>query len=499
MNTDLPGLLDRIAGQRVLVIGDAILDTYVWGATSGLCRESPVPAVSLTSVRHQCGGAANVAVNLRALGAEPVLLSAVGEDAAGHRLREALRAEGVATDGVTAHPARTTVTKRRVMADGQMLLRLDEGAEQPLTTADGSLTALTAAADGLLETVDAVIVSDYGYGVCGPETTAWLATHRDRCPPALVVDSRRPARFAALRAGAVKPNYDEALRLLDDPGPPPGPARADRLALLGDKLLRLTGADRVALTLDADGSMLFERHRPPLRTYARGDRATTSTTVGAGDTFTAGLTLALAAGADSSAAAELAAAAASTVVGTPGTSRCDAGELRRLFGGTGKVRPTGSLPDWLLDAAGRGRRVVFTNGCFDLLHGGHVSCLSRAKELGDLLVVGVNSDAGVRRLKGAQRPVIPLAERMRVLAALSCVDLVVPFDEDSPVALIEALRPEVYVKGGDYTRTTLPEAPLVERLGGTVHLMPTVADTSTTDIIKRIHAMSPPGGEGGTR
>ncbi|EME99230.1 D-glycero-beta-D-manno-heptose 1-phosphate adenylyltransferase [Streptomyces mobaraensis NBRC 13819 = DSM 40847] len=497
MNTDLPRLLDRIAGLRVLVIGDVILDTYVWGATSGLCRESPVPAVTLTSVAHQCGGAANVAVNLRALGAEPVLLSATGDDRAGRRLRGALRARDVDTGGLLVQPGRTTVTKRRVMADGQMLLRLDEGGEHPLPVATDTGSRLLERAAGLLPAVDAVIVSDYGYGVWEPDTVARLAAHRELGPSTLVVDSRRPARFTALRASAVKPNHAEALRLLDAGEPPPGPARADWSAALGDRLLRLTGAERVALTLDADGSLLFERDRPPVRTFARGSRAPVTAAVGAGDAFTAALTLALAAGADSAVAAELASAAAGTAVATPGTSTCDADELRRLLGGTGKVCRTGTLPARLLDPAARDRRVVFTNGCFDLLHGGHVSCLSRAKELGDLLVVGVNSDASVRRLKGPRRPVIPLAERMRVLAALSCVDLVVPFDDDSPAALIEALRPEVYAKGGDYTLATLPEAPLVQRLGGVVHLLPSVADTSTTDIIRRIHALSRTG-EGDT-
>ncbi|MFI9722918.1 D-glycero-beta-D-manno-heptose 1-phosphate adenylyltransferase [Streptomyces sp. NPDC052396] len=481
MHTDLSALLDRIAGLRVLVIGDVILDTYVRGATSGLCRESPVPAVTLTSVRHQCGGAANVAVNLRALGAEPVLLSAVGDDPGGRRLLDALRAEGVGTDLVRVQARRTTVTKRRVLADGQMLLRLDEGAAaHPLDFAE--------VAASLLPTVDAVIVSDYGYGVWQSSGVEWLAAHREQGPPTLVVDSRRPERFTALRASAVKPNYQEALRLLDTTAPAPGTPWP---ASLGDTLLRLTGAERVALTLDADGSMLFEHGRPPVRTFARGRRAPlASATVGAGDIFTAALTLALTAGADSGVAAELASAAAGTAVGTPGTGTCDAAELRRLFGGTDKVRTPGSLPGRLLDPATRDGRVVFTNGCFDLLHGGHVSCLSRAKELGDLLVVGVNTDASVRRLKGPRRPVIPLAERMRVLAALSCVDFVVPFDDDSPRALIETLRPEVYVKGGDYTLETLPEAPLVQRLGGVVHLLPSVPDTSTTDIIRRIHALS---------
>lgn len=489
MNTDLLGLLGTVAGARVLVVGDIILDTYLRGTTTGICRESPVPAVSLLTELDQCGGAANVAVNLRALGAEPLLVSAIGDDDAGRRVRAALRTQNISTDAVLADPARATVARRRVMVEDHMLLRLDEGGPQPLA---GTLERLTKLVDSLLDTADAVIVSDYGHGVCGPDMVAVLAFRRDLGPRTLVVDSRRPGHFKTLRPSAVKPNYHEALRLLDAAEPPRGPARADQLASLGAPLLTLTGADRVALTLDADGSVLFERGRPVVRTFARGNRATHTTSVGAGDTFTAALTLALAVGADSGVAAELASAAAGTVVGKPGTSRCDVGELRGLLGDTGKIRAEGSLPDWLLDTEGRTHRVVFTNGCFDLLHKGHVSCLSRAKELGDVLVVGVNSDDSVRRLKGPQRPVLPLAERTRVLAALSCVDVVVPFTQNSPAALIEALRPEVYVKGGDYARAPLPEADLVRRLGGVVRLMSTVADSSTSQIIRRIHTMTVP-------
>ncbi|MEK8169673.1 adenylyltransferase/cytidyltransferase family protein [Streptomyces sp. M19] len=220
-------------------------------------------------------------------------------------------------------------------------------------------------------------------------------------------------------------------------------------------MLERSGAELAAITLDRDGAVVVRAGRPSLRTYADGEAGLT---VGAGDTFTAALSMALATGADPP--------PPPNSPPPPRTPPCAArhGELRRRGAapsavGDGKVLADGELPGWLTDVPHRARRVVFTNGCFDILHGGHVSLLSRAKALGGLLVVGVNSDASVRRLKGPARPVIPLPERMRVLAALGSVDLVVPFEADSPTELITRLRPDHYVKGGDYTRRTLPEAP----------------------------------------
>jgi D-beta-D-heptose 7-phosphate kinase / D-beta-D-heptose 1-phosphate adenosyltransferase len=210
---------------------------------------------------------------------------------------------------------------------------------------------------------------------------------------------------------------------------------------------------------------------------------------GAGDTFAVALALGLAAGADGPAAAELAAAAAAVVVGKEGTAVCSADELRRAVGGEQKYIPDRArLAELARAYRAQGRRVVFTNGCFDLLHRGHTTYLGRAKALGDVLIVGLNADASIRRLKGAGRPINTLEDRAQVLAALSCVDHVAPFDEDTPEALIRCVRPHVFVKGGDYAREQLPEAPLVEALGGEVRILPFLEDRSTTGIIDRILA-----------
>ncbi|ACU37553.1 D-glycero-beta-D-manno-heptose 1-phosphate adenylyltransferase [Actinosynnema mirum] len=484
MSGDLLGLLSGIRGLRVLVVGDAIVDRYLTGTPIGLSREAPVPVLDLTGDHDQCGGAANVAANLRALGADPTLLAVVGADPAGRRLHAAMAAAGVGADHLVVDESRSTVVKRRVLAREQMLLRLDEGSRERIASATAAELARRLADQ--LRRCDVVIACDYGYGTFTGPVVATLAHSAGR--PLFVVDSRAPGRFRSLRPDVVKPNYAEAAALLGEPSLDTSGDRVGQVVEHRARLLERTGAGLVAVTLDRDGAVVLQAGRPSLRTCATVREA--ETTVGAGDTFTAAFALALASGAEPASSAEFASAAAGTVVRKPGTAICDPAELRRRLGGTGKILPGDELPSWLTDVAGRGCQVVFTNGCFDILHDGHVSLLSRAKGLGELLVVGVNADESVRRLKGPSRPVVPLGERMRVLAALGCVDVVVPFHADSPVELIERLRPDVYAKGDDYTLQDLPEASLVERLGGRVELLRTVDGRSTTKIIRDIHALS---------
>jgi D-beta-D-heptose 7-phosphate kinase/D-beta-D-heptose 1-phosphate adenosyltransferase len=251
----------------------------------------------------------------------------------------------------------------------------------------------------------------------------------------------------------------------------------------------VAAAQIAAITLDRDGALFFERGREPYRTYAR--PVEHSRAAGAGDTFAAALGLALAAGGDLAAAAEIASAASAVVVAKEGTAVTTAAEVIGYLAAGDKYCPDrGALATRLESHRREGRRVVLTNGCFDLIHRGHIAYLSAAKALGDVLVVGVNSDVSVRRLKGPERPINALEDRVQVLAALSSVDHVVPFDEDTPVALVRAVRPDVFVKGGDYTPSMLPEAPVVESLGGVVRILPYVEDRSTTSMIARIRAAS---------
>jgi D-beta-D-heptose 7-phosphate kinase/D-beta-D-heptose 1-phosphate adenosyltransferase len=429
------------------------------------------------------GGAANTAVNAATLGCHVQLLAVVGDDREGERVLELAAGRGVNVDPVVTAPGRATLAKRRVVSAGQLLLRFDQGATDPCR--EDVERVLIDRLRELAASCDAIIASDYGYGVIGPRMIDALASLCASGTPALIVDSRNLRQFRRARPAAVKPNYEEALKLLGEQ-PVEGPdARAEQIAAHGQRLLAMTGARAGAITLDADGAIMFERGEPPYRTYARPAR--NSRAAGAGDTFVSALTAALAAGAPTTTAAEVASAAAAVVVAKEGTSICTAMELREQLASEDKsVGDIGRFAQRMQFYRAQGKRVVFTNGCFDILHRGHITYLNRAKALGDLLVVGVNSDDSVRRLKGESRPINALDDRVQVLEALSCIDHVVAFDEDTPVDLIRRIRPDVYVKGGDYSRETLPETPVVEGLGGVVHILPYLEERSTTSVIERI-------------
>ncbi len=475
---------------KLLVVGDVMLDRYLWGSSQRLCREGPVAIVEVEAVDDRPGGAGNVAANAAALGATTRLLTSDGDGAESDAIRLALAEAGVDAD-LFVSPGRPTLIKHRLMADDQLLARFDLGQARPL--GDGLERELAERLGRLFDEADAVIVSDYGYGVCSAALRATLAARHSATPKTLLVDARSPGLYREVGATVSKPNHSEAVQLLGVP-PASGPSRAEQIEEQADRLLESTGAQLVVVTLDEDGAVILERGQAPQRVAPRPAAArgavreangpTLST--GAGDTFGTAFALAVAAGADAVAAAEIASAAAAVVVGKPGTAVCSLEELQLQLGGEQKVASLESVTAKADLYRRRGMRIVLTNGCFDILHRGHVAYLNRAKLLGDVLVVGVNSDHSVRRLKGRGRPVNPLDDRLHVLAALGCVDHVVPFDEETANRLVEAVRPDVYVKGGDYTREMLAEAETVERHGGAVEFLDYVEDRSTTKLIELI-------------
>jgi D-beta-D-heptose 7-phosphate kinase / D-beta-D-heptose 1-phosphate adenosyltransferase len=483
MTTTLPDLVDRFAGLEVAVIGEAMLDVYLEGTAERLCREAPVPVVSVHDRQDAPGGAANTAANVRSLGAQTSLLSVTGNDNEGSILHRALEDLGVDTTYMLSEPSRRTLAKQRVIADGQVLLRFDHGSAEPVgpDVEEALVDRLTV----LFPRLDALIISDYGYGILTPRLIRTLAELQSNSPRVVVVDAKEPAAYRSVGAMATKPNYSEAIRLLGTSGMESGSTRTEQIASQGKRLLDLTGARVCAVTLDTEGALVFERGRPAYRVYARPQPH--SRAAGAGDTFTSALTLALAAGADTPAAVELASAAASVVIGRAGTRTCSAQDVIECLSLGGKyLSDANRLAARAALYHRQGRRIVFTNGCFDILHRGHITSLNQAKALGDVLIVGVNTDAGIGRLKGAGRPINTLEDRVQVLTALSCVDHIVAFDDDLPENLIRVVRPDVFVKGGNYTRELLPEASLVEELGGSVAILPYVEDHSTTAVIERI-------------
>ncbi len=339
-----------------------------------------------------------------------------------------------------------------------------------------------------------MVVCDYGFGTLTDRVRNAVLAYRDRMP-LLVVDAREPSRWAPARADVTTPNAAEAWALLHDMPPASAEARLADLETRRRELLAATGAGAVVVTLDRDGSVVVTADQPLHRTWA-GSAVSAGLprqrdTAGAGDTYCAALTLGLRAGLALPDAAELAQAAADVVVHRPGTAVCSAQDLRRRVEAQHDVvLESGALAAAVQAHRAAGRRIVFTNGCFDVLHRGHVAYLNQAKRLGDVLVVAVNSDASVARLKGPSRPVTPAADRAALVAALSCVDYVTIFADDTPTDLLRRLTPEIYVKGGDYTADMLPEAPVVRAYGGQVMTVDYLDDHSTSALLTRMRVIA---------
>jgi D-beta-D-heptose 7-phosphate kinase/D-beta-D-heptose 1-phosphate adenosyltransferase len=483
LTPELPPRLQAVS-PRITVIGDVMLDGWWFGPIERMCREAPAPVVELGRRHYAPGGAANTAMNLAALGAKVRLVGVIGQDQAGMTLRRLLESADVDVSGLLSSPDSTTVTKTRVVSGDQILLRLDDlqRSDSP-TTLQADVAGAAAAA---LTGSDALIVCDYDSGtLLRPVSEALTAANR---PPLVVVDAHDCAPWSAIQPDLVTPNATEAFRLLGR-GLPSNVARLPALETAGPALLACTGARAVVVTLDREGTLLLTGDGVVHRTHTR--PVTEKQAAGAGDTFVAALTLARSAGLSLPVSAELAQAAADVVVQRFGTTVCSTEELVEHLGG-----PTEAVlsEDVLLlrvqaDRAA-GRTIVFTNGCFDVLHRGHTSYLAQAARLGDVLVVAVNSDRSVRELKGHDRPINSDVDRAAVVASLKCVSYVTVFDTDTPIPLLERLQPDIYAKGGDYTPEMLAETAVVQSYGGEVRILDYVPAQSTTGVVSRIRGAS---------
>ena len=485
MQNHFSAVIERFNSCSVLVIGDAILDTYIRGAAERLCREAPAPVLTVLAQDHSCGGAANTAINLAALGAKTFLLTAVGCDENGRSLLHLLRNHGVRTHCVVQDAAKATLAKKRITAAGTILLRLDEGQKEPVSEVVEA--KLCRSMTTIYPRIDAVVISDYGYGLLTEGLLRQLANLQDQHAKPLIVDSRELPRFKRFAPTLVKPNYEESLQLLGLPKAEPG-QRVYQVTQGENAYYQRTGAKSVAVTLDSDGAVLLRPGCKPhhLLAVPRDNK----NSVGAGDTFLSAMTLALTVGADALMAAEVGAGAAAVVMQKEGTSVCMNDELKSYFNDNPKFAPSLS---WLADKVrgwkNEGKRIVFTNGCFDILHTGHISILSQAKALGDVLLVALNSDESIRRLKGKDRPINTLKNRIIVLSALQSVDYLITFDQDTVTDLVKAIQPDFFVKGANYSSDTLPEATLVEQIGGKVIFFPLHEGDSTTKLIAKICAV----------
>lgn len=473
-------------GLRALVIGDAMLDTWLEGEAIRLCKEAPVPVVREVSTTHCPGGAANTAVNLAALGADVAYVAFIGSDQPGRHLREAFRAAALDDRHLIEDAGISTLHKVRVIASGQYVVRFDEGSTDGVST--GSRLQMLERVAVRYPESDLVVVSDYCHGAIADDVITLLGELQQSHPTVLVVDSKTISRFANCPSTMVTPNLQEAWRATDPDNAPNQPLDLEQAYEIGRKLRGMLRSSMIAVTLAEQGVLLTgpdggQAHLPCHPVSRASD-------VGAGDTFTAATAMALAAGALTEQAVRIGIDAAAIAVTRGRTSTVSAQDLLRRVS-LADATPVRSLKDVVAQLEidrFHGKRIVFTNGVFDILHAGHINLLRRAKALGDILVVGINSDASARRLKGPRRPVNREADRLALVSALDAVDYAVIFEEDTPAEVIRSLRPDVHVKGGDYQADTLPELDAVREVGAEIAILSLVEGRSTTSLIDRIVA-----------
>ncbi|MCB1678191.1 MAG: bifunctional D-glycero-beta-D-manno-heptose-7-phosphate kinase/D-glycero-beta-D-manno-heptose 1-phosphate adenylyltransferase HldE [Halioglobus sp.] len=460
---------------RVLVLGDIMLDRYWEGETSRISPEAPVPVVRVEQINNRPGGAGNVALNIAALGAAVSLSGPTGDDEMADSLQDMLHGAGVHCT-FTRVPDHPTITKLRVISRHQQLIRLDF--EQP----ELALAATSLAQDlpAQLAGCGALVLSDYAKGALH-RPQPLIETARAQSIPVLV--DPKGTDFSRYRGATVlTPNLHEFEAVVGTC------ATEAELVARGAQLMRELDLGALLVTRGEHGMTLLRPGAEELHLPARAREVYDVT--GAGDTVIGVLAAAVAAGADLPLAVSLANIAAGIVVGKLGTAAVSAPELRRAVqaeqGSQRGAMTLEQLEIAVSDARSQGERVVFTNGCFDIIHAGHVAYLEQARRLGDRLIVAVNSDESVTRLKGRGRPINPQDRRMAVLAGLEAVDWVVCFADDTPRALLHTLRPDVLVKGGDYDREGVVGREIVEAYGGRVQVLDLVDDVSTTAIVNRI-------------
>ena len=467
--------LPEFEQARVLVVGDLMLDRYWHGGTSRISPEAPVPVVRVHEAEERPGGAANVALNIATLHGKVTLMGLAGQDEAGESLKKLLTEVGI--DCRFTHcEGFPTITKLRVISRRQQLIRLDF--EAPAAQPDTQ--ALSDAVAAALPDCDVVIFSDYGKGAL-ENVTALIALAR-KAGKIVLVDPKGNDFEIYRNASVITPNLSEFEAVVGEC------YRIEDIEDKGLALLKQLDLDALLVTRGEHGMTLMQKDGGILHLPTQAREVFDVT--GAGDTVISVLGAALACGQTWADATEIANTAAGVVVGKLGTAAITESELRLAMKGKQEhdlgVIDEDELLVAIEDARARGERVVFTNGCFDLLHAGHVTYLEQARHLGDRLVVAVNDDASVRGLKGPSRPIIPLEQRMAVLAGLASVDWVVSFSEDTPERLICKVVPDVLVKGGDYTPEQIAGGDCVVNAGGEVTVLQFVDGCSTSSIVEKI-------------
>ena len=474
--------ITRFRDRRIMVVGDLMIDEYLWGEVDRISPEAPVQVVSVHRESLTLGGAGNVVNNLVALGADVCTVGVVGTGRNAHRLLELFRAKHLDTRGIVQEPLRTTTRKTRVIGGSQHVLRIDRESRTEVSPA--TLDAVVRFVEERMPVVDLVLISDYGKGlVTEPLLRRLTAAARLHDKP--TVADPKGLDFTKYRGVfLLTPNQKEAalasgIEIVD----------ADTLDRAGRKILETAAVESLLITCGKDGMALFRPGLDPHRIRSRARQVFDVS--GAGDTVLAVLGLALAAGNPLVHAAAVANTAAGIVVGKVGTATVSVEELSQsLADDRGDLPAKHKTLDELSEIASglkaAGKKIVLTNGCFDLIHGGHVEMLAASKRLGDVLIVALDNDASVQRLKGPGRPVIAARERVRILGAMDAVDYVTVFASRDLETLVNAVRPDVLTKGSNFTRQSVKSHERVEKLGGRVVLIPVSGDLSSTKIIRDI-------------
>lgn len=461
--------------SRIMVVGDVMLDRYWTGNTSRISPEAPVPVVHVQDLQDRAGGAANVALNIAALNAKAVLMGIVGKDEAADKLERLLNESEIDCD-LQQNEQCATITKLRILSRHQQLMRLDFEDESLMQGSESLASSAVKQIDG----VDVVVLSDYAKGSLVESQTIINAARKSGKP--VIVDPKGNNFEKYRGATLLTPNLSEFESIV-------GKCQSDEgLVSKAEGLVAELDLDALLVTRSEKGMVLVEKNQPAffLSTQARDVFDVT----GAGDTVVGVLSASIAAGESFRNAAILANTAAGIVVSKLGAQSVSVAELKYGLE-LGKPMDHGVVSEddiaaYISQCKNNQQTVVFTNGCFDVLHGGHIAYLEEAAQLGDRLIVAVNDDASVSRLKGSSRPVNPLADRMAMLAALRCVDWVVSFSEDTPERLIARLLPDILVKGGDYKPDDIAGAKAVQESGGSVKVLSFKKGYSTSGLINRI-------------
>lgn len=467
---------------KVLVLGDVMLDSYYMGSTERISPEAPVPVVKVSSIEHRPGGAANVALNAAALGAQVRLISALGEDAACKTLEDELHGAGIEIAFLKL-PHIQTIIKQRILCQNQQLLRLDF--EKPLQLS--SQEALFHLFEKHLAWANVVILSDYAKGVLRPDVQMFIQAAKKRHIPVLVDPKHRDLQMYH-GATLITPNLKEFKDIAGEI------QSENELIEKGSELVKRCDLDALLITRGGEGMTLLERDCPEYYLPASGREVFDVS--GAGDTVISTIAVALASKLPLATAVELGNAAAGVVIGKLGTATLSVQELQhaieRHYVQTSGVVDEETLLFNLKEARVRGEKIVFTNGCFDVLHAMHVEYLQLARQQGDKLIVAVNDDASITRLKGPGRPVNKAEHRMAVLAGLQAVDWVVQMHDDTPNRLLELIKPDVLAKGGDYGLEGVVGADIVQSYGGKVVVLGGIAEgVKSTAIIERMRKLHP--------